>query len=238
MLPFARQSGSARPILLNLFLASLALVALSRPAAADPATVEVRDADGETWEIVIDPADPSFVAAQPDLPLAQVDEADDDGQPEVVPQTFEPGDEVAPADDERPRVLAEPQAIRSEEHGIGIVAEASASSTYADLYRSIPFSRAEYDANPSYRHDAVMEILTGNPRPARCCPATAAPYAPGLPFGPAAYPYYPLYGYRPYIPTFAYRVFPYPAFGYRSRYRYYPAGFGYGLNYGLNYNLW
>lgn len=37
-------------------------------------------------------------------------------------------------------------------------------SAYTRVYRSIPFNRAEYDANPSYRHDATMEILTGNPR--------------------------------------------------------------------------
>ncbi len=36
--------------------------------------------------------------------------------------------------------------------------------TYWKIYRSIPFRRAEYDANPSYRHDATMEILTGKPR--------------------------------------------------------------------------
>lgn len=35
---------------------------------------------------------------------------------------------------------------------------------YQRVYRSIPFNRAEYDANPTYRHDTTMEILTGNPR--------------------------------------------------------------------------
>jgi len=37
-------------------------------------------------------------------------------------------------------------------------------AAYHSIYRSIPFSRAEYNANPSYRHDSTMEILTGNPR--------------------------------------------------------------------------
>lgn len=36
---------------------------------------------------------------------------------------------------------------------------------YAEIYASIPFSRTEYDANPSYRHDATMELLLGQPRP-------------------------------------------------------------------------
>ena len=35
---------------------------------------------------------------------------------------------------------------------------------YSRVFKSIPFNRAEYNANPSYRHDAAMEILTGNPR--------------------------------------------------------------------------
>lgn len=37
--------------------------------------------------------------------------------------------------------------------------------SYTDAYRSIPFSRAEYLANPGYRHDAAMEILFGQMRP-------------------------------------------------------------------------
>ena len=35
---------------------------------------------------------------------------------------------------------------------------------YRRIYESIPFNRAEYNANPSYRHDSTMEILTGNAR--------------------------------------------------------------------------
>ncbi len=35
---------------------------------------------------------------------------------------------------------------------------------YTRIYKSIPFNRAEYDVNPSYRHDSAMEILTGNAR--------------------------------------------------------------------------
>lgn len=37
-------------------------------------------------------------------------------------------------------------------------------SRYKQIYDSIPFNRTEYNANPSYRHDAAMEILTGNSR--------------------------------------------------------------------------
>ena len=35
---------------------------------------------------------------------------------------------------------------------------------YARIYNSIPFNRSEFDANPNYRHDSTMEILTGNAR--------------------------------------------------------------------------
>ena len=37
-------------------------------------------------------------------------------------------------------------------------------SEYQRIYNSIPFNRAEYRANPSYRHDAAMEILFGEMR--------------------------------------------------------------------------
>ena len=36
---------------------------------------------------------------------------------------------------------------------------------YREVYDSIPFSRAEYNANPSYRHDATMEFLFNQLRP-------------------------------------------------------------------------
>lgn len=35
---------------------------------------------------------------------------------------------------------------------------------YARVYNSIPFNRTEFEANPNYRHDSTMEILTGNSR--------------------------------------------------------------------------
>ena len=76
-------------------------------------------------------------------------------------------------------------------------------SAYSRIYNSIPFNRVEYDANPNYRHDSTMEILTGNARhqtivqrnfehkqrvkriPAPTQPSRALmPYWPfGLPFG-------------------------------------------------------
>ena len=39
------------------------------------------------------------------------------------------------------------------------------SRSYREIYNSIPFSRAEYDANPGYRHQATMEIMLGQLHP-------------------------------------------------------------------------
>lgn len=50
--------------------------------------------------------------------------------------------------------------------GIAYVSPAAKadSAEYRRIYNSVPFSRAEYKANPNYRHDSTMEILTGNAR--------------------------------------------------------------------------
>jgi hypothetical protein len=55
-------------------------------------------------------------------------------------------------------------------------------SEYRQIHRSIPFSRAEFDANPSYRHDAAMEILTGNARPQKTVVQLPAPAPPAAPY--------------------------------------------------------
>jgi hypothetical protein len=71
------------------------------------------------------------------------------------------------------------------------------SRTYREIYNSIPFSRAEYNANPAYRHQATMEIMLG-----QLHPIIVAPLAPPrqettrditVRFLPAIRP-----GYRPY----------------------------------------
>ena len=41
---------------------------------------------------------------------------------------------------------------------------AALASLYPQVYNAIPFSRPEYEANPSYRHDAAMEFLFGQMR--------------------------------------------------------------------------
>lgn len=63
--------------------------------------------------------------------------------------------------------------------------------TYAQAYAQIPFSRSEYEANPSYRHDAAMEILFGQMRPT-VISRTTTPYFSRYPdFFRYAFPVYP-----------------------------------------------
>lgn len=71
----------------------------------------------------------------------------------IVPRQLAYATEVAPKN--KPRV---------NKTGI-VIAPVGGHATYAGAYGSIPFSRAEFEANPSYRHEAAMEILFGKLRP-------------------------------------------------------------------------
>lgn len=66
-------------------------------------------------------------------------------------------------------------------------------ASYSEVYNSIPFRRSEYLANPSYRHDATIELMLGQIRPktvtnvtvtqATCCWPQASMIGPwGNPF--------------------------------------------------------
>lgn len=85
------------------------------------------------------------------------------------------------------------------------------SAEYQRIYRTIPFNRAEYNANPNYRHDSTMEILTGNARhqtivrrdttavipAAQAQPTAAVPYRYNNPSrGLNYYFYFPYWNYR------------------------------------------
>ena len=60
---------------------------------------------------------------------------------------------------------------------------------YARVYQSIPFNRAEFNSNPTYRHDAAMEILTGNARHQTIVQHTTERPDPVLQNPPFALPY-------------------------------------------------
>jgi hypothetical protein len=77
---------------------------------------------------------------------------------------------------------------------------------YRDVYNSIPFIRAEYRANPSYRHDATMEFLFNQMRPTVIQRGTTNVYQ----YDHDAYGWGGLGGYYPYDP-------PYYPYGYGLR---------------------
>ena len=71
------------------------------------------------------------------------------------------------------------------------------SRSYREIYDSIPFRRAEYDANPAYRHQATMEIMLGQLHPIIVAPGILPPQETRrditVRFLPSIRP-----GYRPY----------------------------------------
>lgn len=50
--------------------------------------------------------------------------------------------------------------------------------TYQEAYDSIPFSRAEYTANPAYRHEAALELVFGVQRSTTIVKMPAGSQAP------------------------------------------------------------
>ena len=206
-------------------LVSFACLNLSSSHAADP-IVQVFDG----WKITITPGESSFpgpvpVAAQlasangprpesldqssssqqgvppapegvtpPDLEPKPVLKPDVDGLPIITPGDF------AGCCDSRPTV-SPPE---------GTVDPRYMPQMYVDLYKSIPFIRAEYNANPSYIHDTAVEFLFGKMRPTVLHRGTvnvnvSSPYSYGTPYYTSGSPYgYGGYGYGGYPGGFAY----------------------------------
>jgi hypothetical protein len=92
--------------------------------------------------------------------------------------------------------LPSPQAPPSEWSKDGVVVSPGAPAAsaegadlarrYRELYSAIPFDRAEYEANPSYRHDATLELLFGQQRPTTIHRGhtTIEVRSPGMPYAP------------------------------------------------------
>lgn len=80
----------------------------------------------------------------------------------------------------------------TETHAIPALGPAPLRLTYEQAYNSIPFSRAEYEANPGYRHEAAMELMFGVLRPTTIMKQTI--------------PYFSRY---PDVYRYRYPVFPY-----------------------------
>lgn len=132
------------------FYLGLAATLLLWTSTADAADVTVTNPDGSPWTITINPGAANQATLVPPLP--------------------EPAsDELASAGGVEQAVLAPAVAATVQDSDIviqplsdGAVVEGR---SYADIYRSIPYSKTEYYANPSYRHDATMEVLFGQLRP-------------------------------------------------------------------------
>ncbi len=123
-------------------------------ARAEIATVETTD--GDAWQIVIEPVRQlSRVDTPTPLPPTPAEPQDIPAPPLAIAQ------EDAPA---TPVVEAE-----ADDTGIAITPRSTTAGTearrYRDTYDAIPFSRTEFLANPSYRHNATMELLLGQLRP-------------------------------------------------------------------------
>ena len=108
-----------------------------------PLAAPITDASPEPKQTLINPvATPN---AQADTePLPQI-VADDDWQIDIRPAA---------------KVKVAPVVVTDEASN----KLSFSAADYDRIYASIPFDRATYNANPSYRHDSTMEILTGNAR--------------------------------------------------------------------------
>ncbi len=87
-------------------------------------------------------------------------------QPAVyqLPEAPQPEAQVQPATAAEAQLTHASEAHTPQHHATNSVDPWSRVELYREIYNTIPFSRTEYDANPSYRHDATMELLLGQLR--------------------------------------------------------------------------
>jgi hypothetical protein len=121
---------------------AIALPMLALEASAG--TISVPDGDG-TWNVTITPEAGDREAGSLVL-IARQDTEVDGAVPEPVEPAPAPAVEGEAAPVIAPAVEVDPAA-------------------YWFVYRTVPFIRTEYEANPSYRHEATMEFLFGQLRP-------------------------------------------------------------------------
>ncbi len=141
--------------------------------------------------VVIPPAQETPATPVPVIPVASAESTTtSDVVMEIIPAQKLTVEKAAGA---APIVIADP--------ADGVPAAVTFSrEEYQRVYNSIPFSRAEYKANPNYRHDTAMEILTGNPRtqtivnhqhidrkPVKRVPPPSRPSRPLTPFSGYSY---------------------------------------------------
>ena len=164
-------------------VAGLVCSTVSTVAATEPI---VQDFDG--WKITIrpgasripDPIPPSprpqpaatstnakgtiqLLSLRQDAPPTPVPPTPEGVLPAVVP-------EADPVDDDLPKIIPGESSLCCDAKTTvsapaGSVDPRYLSQMYSEIYNSIPFNRAEYHANPSYRHDTAVEFLFGKMRP-------------------------------------------------------------------------
>ena len=222
--------------------AAMATSALSAPRVAE------FDSNGETWAVTIDPRgaggqDSSGIVITPAVPAAETAALDPFDRPAEAPA--EPGESQVPA------VTPESEDAEQAQNPVELAAR------YQRVYNSIPFVRSEYLANPSYRHEATLELLFGKMRPTvvhkgqAATSANSGGVAPGpLPMGapyfhPYAYPYggalyaSPWAGYGRQFGYFEFSRGPYSLyqrlFGYDGGWR---SQFNINGGYGNPYAIW
>lgn len=196
------------PVVLSL---TVSLTAGLRSAAAEDAVVQ----QFGDWKITIQPAGRKEAALIPPSPAAvPMIRLVSQTETSSVDQILDP---PAPSQPENLEIIAEPApaaGIVTAPNGAAppcrSVDSLALVQLYPQVYNSIPFSRAEYAAYPSYRHDATMEFLFGQMRTTviqrgttvvnhRYQGASMPSFAPYSPYGFNSY-YYPFYtGYhQPY----------------------------------------
>lgn len=177
---------------------------------ASAETVAVPDGAG-TWVMTIEPKAAAATEGSSVL-LAAYEEPAGAAVPDPVEPAAPPADQPAPVE----TAPANPSA--STPLPTVVPAPAVDPAAYWCVYRTIPFLRTEYLANPSYRHEATMEFLFGQLRPTVIHRNQAAgPVVP--PVRPAVVPPWTYDIYLGQIPTFVQRYRP-PAipFGYPLTY--------------------
>jgi hypothetical protein len=124
-----------------------------------------------------------------------------------IPEPAAISEPLAPATAEP--ATAEPAAAESPASASApVVDPLELARKYREIYHAIPFDRSEHDANPSYRHEAALEILFGKMRPT-VVNRNHTRVDVNLPELPYWQPYYGRYGFNSYYYPFytpGYRV--------------------------------
>jgi hypothetical protein len=167
---------------------SLVLAASVQAGESTPKNTVFKTDAGEAWTVSIKPAVRLAKAAPRSLPVpspVDVTQAVALAQEQQPPASLPPAPSVAPPD----------TGVRTA-HGVTVSPDPRSDiellgRRYAEAYRAIPFNRAEYDANPSYRHEAAMELVFGQMRPTTIVKQMGPPKEEEPAYNP----------YQPYLPS-------------------------------------